>query len=580
MKKSVVTIVISALLIIKNGALCSLAQPVTDEPARNRVNSLKLPWEEVCMHTDRNKYISGEDLWFSLYNIDAGSKTLFQGSIIAYVELLNPRGKAVVQGRFRLDGGRGAGSFLLPDTIRSGTYKIRAYTNWMKNFLPENCYVQNIDIYNPSSNETYLGNAESNEIIQENDTARDQPDLRISVDTLFGRREKVILKINHVSNIPIGEGSYDLSISVAPAEATSESSWKYFSPGISKDSQIYESETEGHYLSGRVEYRQGNDTTPSNFLYMSIQGKVAEFRYADIDSTGRFVFILPPDTKSRNLVLQPDHPENNMVLEIDPSFSRVARTKNVVTYNLTKPEMNLFSRLSFNYQASKIYGLSSRKLAEINNNKDQKLRRFYGIPEMEIVLDDYVRLPSMQEVFFELLPGIILRTKKSGYEMKITNPMTGVYYNEPPLVMIDGVIINDLTVLVDLDPDRVDKIEVVKTPYLIGDMILHGIVNVITRSGNFSDVTMPDYAVIMPYRVVERPYLFVAPDYSDGNLRFGRIPDLRNTLYWNPSIKTDSSGSAEVEFWTSDCPGLYRVSIHGVSDTGKSVTSYALFRVK
>ena len=98
--------------------------------------------------------------------------------------------------------------------------------------------------------------------------------------------------------------------------------------------------------------------------------------------------------------------------------------------------------------------------------------------------------------------------------MRITNPLTGVFYDEPPLVMIDGVIINDLTVLVDLNPEIVEKVEVVKTPYVIGDLILHGIVNVITRSGNFSNITMPDYAVILPYRVVDKPFIFTSPDYS------------------------------------------------------------------
>ena len=44
---------------------------------------------------------------------------------------------------------------------------------------------------------------------------------------------------------------------------------------------------------------------------------------------------------------------------------------------------------------------------------------------MEIALDDYISLPSMQEVFFELLPGIILRSRKEGYDVQITNPLTG-----------------------------------------------------------------------------------------------------------------------------------------------------------
>jgi hypothetical protein len=164
--------------------------------------------------------------------------------------------------------------------------------------------------------------------------------------------------------------------------------------------------------------------------------------------------------------------------------------------------------------------------------------------------------------------------------MKITNPLTGIYFDQPPLVMIDGVIINDLTVLADINPETVEKVEVVKTPYLIGDLILHGIVNVITRSGNFSKITMPDYAVILPYRVVDKPSTITFPDYSDEKTRFSRTPDLRNTLYWNPSVKTNTNGEAEIEFWTSDLPGVYIIRIEGISGTGEKVSMHKSFTVK
>jgi hypothetical protein len=215
-----------------------------------------------------------------------------------------------------------------------------------------------------------------------------------------------------------------------------------------------------------------------------------------------------------------------------------------------------------------------------NDYKNLQKRRFYGIPEMEIFLDDYIRLPVMQEVFFELVPGVLLRSIKSGYDVKIVNPLTGNYYAEPPLVMIDGVIINDLTVLADLNPEIVEKIEVVKTPYLIGDLILHGIVNVITRSGDFSNITMPDYAVVLPYRVIDKPDTFIGPDYDDKQSSLNRIPDLRNTLYWNPSVKTDRNGNAEIEFWTSDLPGIYEINIQGISATGEKISLDKSFRVR
>ena len=247
---------------------------------------------------------------------------------------------------------------------------------------------------------------------------------------------------------------------------------------------------------------------------------------------------------------------------------------------MTDSLLDLFSGLSFNYQAGKIYSINLKNEKAKKETSKLKKRRFYGIPEMEIFLDDYIKLPTMEEVFIELLPGVILRSRKAGYEIKITNPLTDNFYNEPPLVMIDGVIINDLTALVDLDPETVEKIEVVKTPYLIGDLILRGIVNVITRSGDFSDVAIPEYAVILPYTIIDEPSGIIFPDYSSELNRQSRTPDLRNTLYWNPSVKTNSTGKAEIEFWTSDLPGIYTISIQGIAGTGEKISLYKSFTVR
>jgi hypothetical protein len=288
---------------------------------------------------------------------------------------------------------------------------------------------------------------------------------------------------------------------------------------------------------------------------------------------------MPVDDKMRNLILQPENANSNMILEIEPSFSWILPETNSYRDSFSDSQLDVFSVLSFNYQAAKIYG-SLRKEAVMHGDTTIKKRRFYGIPEMEIFLDDYIRLPVMQEVFFELLPGIILRSRKTGYELKITNPLTGNFYAEPPLIMIDGVIINDLTVLADLNPEIVEKIEVVKTPYLIGDLILHGIVNVITRSGDFSNMTMPDYAVVLPYRVIDKPWIFKSPDYTDEQNNPGRAPDLRNTLYWNPSVKTDIKGEAEIVFWTSDLPGNYTINIQGISGTGEILSLVKSFMVR
>jgi len=536
---------------------------------------------QVYLHVDRDKYIAGEDVWFSIYSTDQETGKLTSGSVIAYIELLNPWNVPVIQSRFPLSGGRGNGMFLLPDSLSSGTYTIRAYTNRMKNLLPDNYFTHDIEICNSFKGSgfwkksTVSGSNLSGISGPSNENA-----INIRSDTIYGKREKVSLKLQIGDNSSGFSGLSGLSIAVTPAEVSSAVRWLDYSFNPGMDPTQYSFESEGHFLSGRIRYREGNVPDSSDFLYMSIQGKVADFQYARIDTSGRFRFIMPVDSRFRNLILQPEHADNNMILEIEPSFSWILPESYLLRDTMTSAQLVNFSELSFNYQTGKIYGTTLKKEIVPNENRDFQRRRFYGIPEMEIILDDYISLPVMQEVFFELVPGIILRTKKSGYEMKITNPLTGNFYEEPPLVMIDGVIINDLNVLADLDPGKVEKIEVVKTPYLIGDLVLHGIVNVITRAGDFSNITMPDFAVVLPYKVIDDQYVFLPPDHTDESDALRRIPDLRNTLYWDPSVKTNINGEAEIEFFTSDAEGIYAIKIHGITADGEKISVNKKFHVK
>jgi uncharacterized protein YfaS (alpha-2-macroglobulin family) len=39
-------------------------------------------------------------------------------------------------------------------------------------------------------------------------------------------------------------------------------------------------------------------------------------------------------------------------------------------------------------------------------------------------------------------------------------------------------------------------------------------------------------------------------------------------MYWNPNIKTDATGKAEVSFYTSDVLSSYKIVIEGISVEG------------
>ncbi len=528
--------------------------------------------EVLILHTDRRMYVAGEIMWFSIYvsNFQNGLSTA--GSSVVSVELVNPWNMPVAQSRFALSDGRGKGDLIIPDTLSSGTYLLKAYGGQIGNTPAERCFIQKIGIYNPLAGEEYF-RITRNKSGSGLSSGFDFSEIEIMTDSVKERRESINVRLNTNS------GPAGLSISIVPAgiSAGSPEAGLMAEPGYSSGS--FKSGNSGHYLSGSLRYRNPVTTDSSRFLYASVRGKTAEFYHARIGVNGRFDLRLPIDSRERVLIIQPGNAGSNVALEIDPSFTSFHERMALTRDTLDEFQRSVFSRLSFNFQAARIYGIPLFENQPEKTERAARTRRFYGIPEMEVHLDDYIRLPVMQEVFFELLPGIILRNKDSGYEIKITNPLTGKYYDEPPLVMIDGVIINDLNILAGLDPAKVERIEVVMTPYLTGDLILHGIVNVITLEGDFGEMTMQDYAAILPYRSVEEPKVFIHPDYSDSTFGSDHIPDLRNTLYWEPSLKTDNRGRAEVVFRTSDQPGLYEITVFGLTESGKWVYGSRTFRV-
>ena len=59
---------------------------------------------------------------------------------------------------------------------------------------------------------------------------------------------------------------------------------------------------------------------------------------------------------------------------------------------------------------------------------------------------------------------------------------------------------------------------------------------------------------------------FYAPEYPDGPIK-GDV-DYRRTLYWNPSLKTDDNGQAEVLFYNNGYSKQFHISAEGITPQG------------
>lgn len=683
MRLKLINIAVSCLLLMQ-----AVEAQAPHEQIANRLREYcgRVQWQEAYVHTDRDTYIAGEDMWLKVYCIDRQSG-LPAPDAIAYLELLGSDNRPIIRKRIRLVKGAGPDQIVLPDTLSSGVYRLRAYTNAMKNFMPDNCFMRDVYVFNAFNQKAIIvpgrqaesrhnyklaletANREDSLVIR---IAGSQPaigegytilihtrgninysapvksghnpagiavpkrilDPGINHITLFNelqepvaerfvyttvkpapvdanipgqaaRREKMSLilpgiesssvSVSVVPSAPgmpdisdymifgseFGPGLYEKTRGVSREELTTafvdsilqgaESSWIDWQKILhgKPETSGFNRETDEHSFSGTLI----SDNPAGKFIIMSIPGKKAYFQYTLTDSAGNFTFSLPADGEQRDLVIQPDEVNERSSIKLTSSFYELYEKQDETGAARSVPFPGQWSEA---YQVSKIYGIRHAKPSTGPVMQSAPVRRFYGIPDVELKLADYIKLPLMEEIFFEIIPGANLRKRRTGYEIRISDPLTKEVYDDPPSLFVDGVRINDAGTIAEIDPDLVEQIDVVLDKYVVGDYMFHGIVNVTSKKADLSIIEVPRSAVRTRYRVFEPVNIFTSPSYPDEKTRNSRIPDFRNTLYWNPVPETGKP----VEFWTSDIPGEYVVNIQGITPDGKLISLKKTFIVR
>lgn len=108
----------------------------------------KLPPEKIYIHFDRPYYTTGETIWFKAYLTAGVYHEPSSLSHTIYVELINEKGQIIQNLKLLSINGSTAGSISVSDSLASGNYLVRAYTNWMRNSGEEYFFHRSIKIWN------------------------------------------------------------------------------------------------------------------------------------------------------------------------------------------------------------------------------------------------------------------------------------------------------------------------------------------------------------------------------------------------------------------------------------------------
>jgi len=337
-------------------------------------------------------------------------------------------------------------------------------------------------------------------------------------------------------------------------------------------------ELTGQLLSGTLLSNATGEPLKNENVILSFVGKSARCKFTKTDSEGKFNFVTD-EYGTKEIVIEPMQTGlKDYSVEIGtPFMDAITRYKAVPFYPDTTRLADI-NKAIISMQVKGIYDPFVKASASLPGNK--AVQDFYDKPVETIVLSNYIELTSLREVIKELVPGLMIYRKDGRSYFRMVNESQNPMFETPPMVLVDGVVFDDIDKILAMSPRDIEKIDVLKSRYFISDIVIEGIVSFVTQKGNLSTLEFDRSLFRQEYQSMQLPFRFYSPDYSLDSVRNGRIPDYRNTLYWNPDLRTGEDGRAEVEFYTSDEAGEYLIIIEGITADGKTGRSELKFVVE
>ena len=522
----------------------------------------------IYLQTDGRSYITGEQVWCSIRVTNEANIRLAEAGRIVFGALLDKSGMPIIQVRFSLEKGLAQGYIPLPSSLVSGIYMVAAVTGDPFLSAPP----EPILVINPNKPPAPVkdGSAEMNTVIK-NGT----DNMVISAaKQQYGKREKISIDIDAAE-----AGASLLSMSIRRAD-TLELFADSLLSGLSIQPVLtIKPETtswEGLRLRARVYPVNGTMPAPDVQVYVSVIGSEALIATTVSDAGGYVNFLLPLVFADAQLVFMPIHGgSSGYRIEFDPEPLEKSGEPGI-------PPLVLPGYLSGPIRTRVIESQVQNSFRPGEKTRlviiDPDTTDFYGSPDKRYMLDDYTRFPNMEEIITEFVYEVRIRKNKEAVELQVVNAPYKKFFEEPALVMMDGVPVTDVRQLMELDPLKIKSIDIVSRKFFMGNHSFPGIIHYKSYLGNLGGYTLPVDAAVYSFEGVQLQKEYLSPDYSISS--DGRIPDFRNLLFWAPSLMTDRQGKKRIEVYSGDLDGSYHISIHGISATGKQLNGSAKVDIK
>lgn len=525
--------------------------------------------ERVYLSTDRDVFVAGDAVWLSAFCVDMQTRQLSAFSKIAYVELHGPDGLAGTA-KIALDGGRGAATLQLPNTLPTGNYRLFAYTQLGAGEagfdpLPGS---RTLSVFNTFTTERAEGVTVADRIPagQERPVRLSPLELkaapgagatRLTLTNTGGRTVFFDLSVRHrdVIPAPAGQDVFDFMGAELPAFG-----------GYDPETVA---EYEGEILRARVSGTDaaGVKAVQDKYAVISSPGSGENVYTASIRGDGTVTFYTTNIYGEQEMFLEIEGVDRANVchLELESPFrnfqpGEIPALELCEAYSPALELRSLGMQVERNFNTDSLYTDLPFRYQQLFGESD---RRSY-------VLDDYTRFPVMEELFVEFIPELRVRRvgERREIQVRATDGLGNFSFPQgAALVMVDGVPVLDHGKILSYDPLLVERIDIWSDTYFMGIRAFSGIVNFVTYKGTLPSMQFEDNVRIVDFQGCGFPQAYTGAGAG------GRYPDFRQTLYWHPLLTLAPGESLTVDCKMPDYDGSFEAVAEGLTEDGEGITA-------
>lgn len=555
--------------------------------------------ERVYLHTDRNVYIAGDYFFYTLYL--QGNPG--QMSKYAYLTIRDRHNIAVSEVRVEIRDKKAFGNIYLSDTLHSGIYQVVCYTNCMRNEAEVSYFNKEIVIANRFDTELTPFNSPSFNNLSVASSGRpsgnklDSENIIIHLDkNIFNTRDKVVFSIettdilkDSITRLSVSVSEIVPGIPDQPSISYSLSNYdkiiKAGEPG--QDKCKFRPEIKGSEIKGRILSIQQSHNQPiisnrdverdiENYtILVSTPDSIANMQYTTADSLGSFSLILNPYYEGKELIIRLKE-NTKSVIELDNKFKLIQPfiTSGIFNVPGVKAYLNRCINIS---EVKRYYADKTVMSTQKEFTPTTAIPRVYFKSYYTVFPADFLELPDFVEISREILPALKVRKSNDNYILSFIDAENKGFPNIEPLIFLDGVPINDVNQIINLGTNQIMRIDLLPVIRYYGEMPITGILAIFSKNLEINNIQFKT-PTIRCQSLSSQSY--TKPEYYKPTNLNKHIPDVRQVLLWEPNITMHYNEIHQIEFYTSDLQGTYRINIQGITSNGLPVNGATIITVK